>query len=157
MPNGLAMIPNLLRYTPTVPYRLLSKTSDLMSPSHRLFSHLISLSWGPTAALAVFVVVLPVALQGQSVPPALVSPPAGPPQTGPHGEKLLGMPKFHDPAPYDLDEHTGYQRIFDSKSLNGWDADPSIWRVENGVLVGETFEGKPRATTTSSIARFHVP
>ena len=54
------------------------------------------------------------------------------------------MPKFHAPAPYDMDEHTGYMQIFDGKSLAGWDADPSIWRVENGIMVGETLEGKPK-------------
>jgi len=86
----------------------------------------------------------PARLSGQSVPPALVSPPAGPPEPGPHGEKLIGMPKFHDPAPYDINEHTGYTQIFDGKSLNGWDADPSVWRVEEGTMVGETLEAKPR-------------
>ena len=84
------------------------------------------------------------ALRAQSVPPALASPPAGPPESGPHGEKLPGMPRFHDPAPYDFDEHTGYQQIFDTKSLAGWDADPTIWRVENDLMVGETTEGHPR-------------
>ena len=54
------------------------------------------------------------------------------------------MPKFHDPAPYDINEHTGYKQIFDGNSFNGWDADPTIWRVENGVMVGETLEGKPK-------------
>jgi hypothetical protein len=54
------------------------------------------------------------------------------------------MPKFHDPAPYDIDEHTGYKQIFDGKSFDGWDADPTIWRVENGLMVGETLEGKPK-------------
>jgi hypothetical protein len=54
------------------------------------------------------------------------------------------MPKFHDPAPYDIDEHTGFKQIFDGKTFNGWDADTSIWRTEDGVMVGETFEGKPR-------------
>jgi hypothetical protein len=54
------------------------------------------------------------------------------------------MPKFHDPAPYNIDEHTGYKQIFDGKTFTGWDADPSIWRIENGVMVGETFEGKPK-------------
>jgi len=54
------------------------------------------------------------------------------------------MPKFHDPAPYDIDEHTGYKQIFDGKSFAGWDADPSIWRVEEGVMVGETVEGKAK-------------
>jgi 3-keto-disaccharide hydrolase len=57
---------------------------------------------------------------------------------------LPGMPKFHDPAPYDIDEHTGFKQIFDGKSFDGWDADPTIWRVENGIMVGETLEGKPK-------------
>ena len=83
-------------------------------------------------------------LIGQSVPPALESPAAQPPQVGSHGEKLVGMPKFHEPAPYDFDEHSGYKELFDGKSLAGWDADTSIWRVENGLMVGETLEGKPR-------------
>jgi hypothetical protein len=54
------------------------------------------------------------------------------------------MPKFHDPAPYDINDHTGYKQIFDGKSLNGWDADTTIWRVEDSLMVGETLEGKPR-------------
>ncbi len=52
-------------------------------------------------------------IMAQSVPPALESPAARPPLVGSHGEKLLGMPKFHDPAPYDIDEHPGYKEIFD--------------------------------------------
>src|SRR5215471_11953654 len=83
------------------------------------------------------------ALGAQSVPPAVASPAARPPVMGPHGEKLIGMPKFHDPAPYDIDEHTGYKQIFDGKSFAGWDADTRIWRVEDGIMVGETHEGKP--------------
>ena len=54
------------------------------------------------------------------------------------------MPKFHDPAPYDKESHVGYKQIFDEKSFAGWDADPGIWRIENGMMVGETFEGKPK-------------
>jgi hypothetical protein len=80
----------------------------------------------------------------QSVPSALESPAAGPPQIGPHGEKLPGMPKFHDPAPYSFEDHTGYKQIFDGKSFAGWDADETIWRVEDGIMVGETLEGKPK-------------
>jgi hypothetical protein len=57
---------------------------------------------------------------------------------------LPGMPKFHPPLPYDIDDHTGYTQIFDGKSFAGWDADTSIWRIENGVMVGETLEGKPK-------------
>jgi Domain of Unknown Function (DUF1080) len=96
------------------------------------------------AALGVLFLALPSAILAQSVPPALESPPARPPQTGLNGEKFVGMPKFHDPAPYDINEHTGYKQIFDGNSFDGWDADPTIWRVENGVMVGETLEGKPK-------------
>jgi hypothetical protein len=86
-------------------------------------------------------------LIAQTVPPALQSPAAQPPQLGPHGEKIPGMPKFHDPAPYDPNEHEGYKQIFDAKSFTGWDADPSIWRIEGGMMVGETLEGKPKGNS----------
>jgi len=33
---------------------------------------------------------------------------------------------------------TGFTSIFDGKTLNGWDGDPDFWRVENGIIVGET-------------------
>ena len=33
-------------------------------------------------------------------------------------------------------EETGYQPIFDGKSLAGWDGDPKFWRVENGTIIG---------------------
>ena len=96
------------------------------------------------AAVGALLVISPAVLLSQSVPPALESPPVRPPQIGPNGEKFIGMPKFHDPAPYDIDDHPGYTQIFDGKTFNGWDADTSIWRVENGVMIGETLEGKPR-------------
>lgn len=115
-----------------------------MSASHPLFARFVRSSLLPAVALSAFSLALPVALMAQSVPPALESPAARPPQTGSQGETLIGMPKFHDPAPYDIDEHTGYKQIFDGKSLTGWDADPSIWRVEDGLMVGETFEGKAK-------------
>jgi hypothetical protein len=115
-----------------------------MSASYRPYPRFFRQSVLPAAALGIFSLALPAALMAQSVPPALESPAARPPQEGPHGEKLPGMPKFHDPAPYDMDEHTGYKQIFDGKSFTGWDADPSIWRVEGSVMVGETLEGKPK-------------
>jgi 3-keto-disaccharide hydrolase len=98
----------------------------------------------PSAVLLVLSLTIPATLLAQTVPPALESPAARPPTTGSNGEKLLGMPKFHDPAPYDIDEHTGFNQIFDGKTFNGWDADPSIWRIENGMMIGETIEGKPK-------------
>ncbi|MGA0555567.1 3-keto-disaccharide hydrolase [Larkinella sp. VNQ87] len=35
------------------------------------------------------------------------------------------------------DKKDGFVSIFDGKSLKGWDGDPTYWRAENGVLVGE--------------------
>lgn len=32
--------------------------------------------------------------------------------------------------------HAG--ELFDGKTLNGWEGDPALWRVENGAIVGET-------------------
>src|SRR5260370_29846171 len=106
-----------------------------MSAPHRRYARFVSPLLLPATALGVFFLALPAALGAQSVPPALQSPAAQPPQTGPHGEKFVGMPKFHDPAPYDIDDHTGYKQIFDGKSFTGWDADASIWRVEDAVMV----------------------
>ena len=42
----------------------------------------------------------------------------------------------------------GFVKIFDGKTLNGWDADTSFWRVEGGVIVGQVFPGKPIKTNT---------
>jgi hypothetical protein len=41
---------------------------------------------------------------------------------------------YPEPAGADT---AGFVPIFDGKSLQGWDADPKYWRVENGILVGE--------------------
>jgi hypothetical protein len=94
-----------------------------------------------TLALVIFAI--PLVLHAQTVPPALESPPVAPPQIGPNGEKIPGMPKFHDPAPYDIDEHTGYKQIFDGKTFTNWDADTTIWRIENGIMIGEIPQGGP--------------
>ena len=61
-----------------------------MSASYRPYPRFVRRSVLPAAALGVFFLALPAALIAQSVPPALESPAARPPQTGPHGEKLAG-------------------------------------------------------------------
>ena len=35
------------------------------------------------------------------------------------------------------DADSGFELIFDGKTLDGWQGDPKYWRVENGCLVGE--------------------
>ena len=35
-------------------------------------------------------------------------------------------------------DEEGFRPIFDGKSLEGWDGDPRLWRVEDGAITGET-------------------
>jgi hypothetical protein len=45
-------------------------------------------------------------------------------------------------------EESGYQQIFDGKTLTGWDADPDFWRVQDGTIVGETrIDHQPKQNT----------
>jgi hypothetical protein len=45
-------------------------------------------------------------------------------------------------------EESGFQSIFDGKSLAGWDGDPHFWRVENGAIVGQTaIDKQPKQNT----------
>ncbi len=36
------------------------------------------------------------------------------------------------------DDAEGFVPLFDGKTLAGWDGDPTFWRAENGIIVGET-------------------
>jgi hypothetical protein len=46
------------------------------------------------------------------------------------------------------DGSAGFEAIFDGKTLNNWDGDPAFWRVENGMIVGESTPNK-RVTVNS--------
>jgi hypothetical protein len=50
---------------------------------------------------------------------------------------------FHEPQPLDFADHTGFQQIFDGKSLAEWEGDPTVWRVEDGAIVGESTKDHP--------------
>ena len=63
-------------------------------------------------------------LCAQQAPP----PAGGAPQRG-RGPRGPMVPKLAE---------TGFQQIFDGKSLINWDCDPDFWRAENGILIGET-------------------
>ena len=41
------------------------------------------------------------------------------------------------PQPIATNDESGFELIFDGKSLQGWEGDTNYWRVENGCLVGE--------------------
>ena len=54
-------------------------------------------------------------------------------------------------------EETGFQQIFDGKSLNGWDGDANFWRLEGGSIVGETSTDKQPTQNTFLIWRGGKP
>lgn len=62
-------------------------------------------------------------------PPATPAPPGT-------GSSQNGGYDFREPAPLNFNDHAGYVQIFDGTSLTGWDGDPKIWHLENGMLVG---------------------
>jgi Domain of Unknown Function (DUF1080) len=77
------------------------------------------------------------------------SPPQGPPRGGAgRGPGIVAL------AP---DDHTGFEAIFDSKTLNGWDGDSAVWRVENGEIIGESTAEKPLKANTFLIWRGGQP
>jgi hypothetical protein len=78
--------------------------------------------------------------------------PAGQPQgRGGRG----GPPRGADPLV--LDDHTGFEAIFDGSSLKGWDGDPTFWRVENGAIVGESTPDRRLTQNTFIIWRGGEP
>jgi len=85
-----------------------------------------------TLAVAL-VVALPVWLAGQQPPPP---------------GKAGGV--FPATQPDDME---GFVSIFDGKTLTGWDGDASVWRVENGEIVGETTPEKVLKANTFLIWR----
>jgi hypothetical protein len=56
-----------------------------------------------------------------------------------------------------LDDHTGFESIFDGKTLKDWDGDPGFWRVENETIVGETSFDKALKSNTFLIWRGGQP
>lgn len=57
------------------------------------------------------------------------------------------------PQPLDLADTAGFTSIFDGKTLTGWDGDPAFWRVEDGVMVGESTVDRPLPRNTFIIWR----
>ncbi|MBK5294013.1 MAG: DUF1080 domain-containing protein [Acidobacteriia bacterium] len=55
-----------------------------------------------------------------------------------------------------MDDQTGFEPIFDG-TMKDWDGDPGFWRVDAGVLVGESTKEKPLARNTFLIWRGGKP
>jgi hypothetical protein len=45
-------------------------------------------------------------------------------------------------------EPAGMQQLFNGKDLTGWDGDPKLWSVKDGVIHGETTEANPASGNT---------
>jgi hypothetical protein len=60
-------------------------------------------------------------------------------------------------SPLVLDDHAGFEQIFDGVSLKGWDGDPSLWKAENGELVGQSTVENPVKENTFVIWRGGEP
>jgi len=55
----------------------------------------------------------------------------------PDAQTKRGGRGFTRPAP-PPDDSTGFESIFDGRTLTNWDGDPAFWRVEKGAIVGES-------------------
>ncbi len=56
-------------------------------------------------------------------------------------------------SPVAGDHHGAFERLFDGRSLEGWDGDPRFWRVEDGTIVGQTTEENKAERNTFLIYR----
>jgi len=50
-------------------------------------------------------------------------------------------------APFDFNDNTGYQSLFDGKTLDGWEGAPGMWNVVDGAIHIDTACEHPTGTT----------
>ena len=55
------------------------------------------------------------------------------------------------------DRFAGFIKIFDGKTMKGWEADRTFWRIENGTFVGEVTAAHAIKTNTFLIWRGGLP
>ncbi len=86
---------------------------------------------------------------------AVIAQQTPPPQGGqgrpPGGGMRTGI------EPMTPDDHTGFEQIFDGKTMKGWDGNPEAWRVEGESIVGESTADKPLKANTFIIYRGSQP
>ena len=51
------------------------------------------------------------------------------------------------PEPIDDADVTGWTKLFDGATLDGWDGNPDVWRVENGAITAESTASRRLGTT----------
>ena len=67
---------------------------------------------------------------------AVVAQAPGAAQGGGGAAGQAGQPQAQ--LTYDFNDHAGWKQVFDGRSLNGWDGNKNVWRVEDGAIVGES-------------------
>jgi len=75
-------------------------------------------------------------------PWAFSQPPGAPGASGRGGGGLRGSA-----VPFDYNDNTGFQSLFDGKTLNGWDGAPGMWNVVDGAIHIDTACEHPTGTT----------
>ena len=75
-------------------------------------------------------------LLGFVVPAELV------PSTAQEGARQGGAPAggrgFSRPEALDFNDRAGWTSMFDGKTLSGWDANPAVWKEEDGAITAES-------------------
>lgn len=51
------------------------------------------------------------------------------------------------PEPIDQKDLTGWTQIFDGKTLDNWDGNPAVWKVDNGTITAESTAERRVGTT----------
>ncbi len=84
-------------------------------------------------------------------------PPGAPPAPG--GQRPPGGGQGRGPGiePLAIEDHTGFDSIFDGKTLKNWDGNPDFWRAENDTIIGESTVEKPVKINTFLIWRGGAP
>jgi len=99
--------------------------------------------------------IVSVALLSAQSPSLRASAPQGAQRGQGGGRGPGGGPRGAEPLV--LDDHTGFEAIFDGTTLKGWDGDPAFWRAENGAIVGQSSEQNPVKQNTFIIWRGGEP
>jgi hypothetical protein len=76
---------------------------------------------------------------------APVRPTAPPPGAPAPGSRCLGCGVA--PEPLQPHDYTGWTSIFDGRSLQNWDGNPEVWKVEDGAITAETWPDRRVGTT----------
>ena len=72
---------------------------------------------------------------------AVVAPAPGVAQGGGGAAGQTGQPQAQ--LKYDFNDHEGWKQVFDGRTLDGWDGNKNVWRVEDGAIVGESTVERP--------------